>query len=168
MKQSSRAKRMSRHYKRSKKTPGFNLVALMDIFTILVFFLLVNSTEVQKLPNSKDIRLPTSTMNLRPEDSVIITVTKEAIMVEGQQVATLEDIRKNTSPDIPPLAEAIKAELAKKQVIIDGKKKVPEVTVMSDRDTPYNVLHRIMQSFSSADVQKISLAVVQKAPEVEQ
>ncbi len=168
MKQSSRAKRMSRHYSRSKKTPGFNLVALMDIFTILVFFLLVNSTEVQKLPNNKAVKLPESTMNLRPEDSVIITVTKEAILVEGKQVATLEDIRRTTSIDIPSLAEAIRSELGKKQVIIDGKKKLPEVTVMSDKDTPYNILHRIMQSFSSADVQKISLAVVQKAPEVEQ
>ncbi len=167
MKQSSRAKRMSRHYARSKKTPGFNLVALMDIFTILVFFLLVNSTEVQKLPDNQDVKLPESTVNLRPEDSVVITITKNALLVEGKQVATLADISKTSTAGIPSLEEAIKAELGKKQVIVDGKRKVPEVTVMSDRETPYNILHRIMQSFSTADVERISLAVIQKAPEVE-
>ncbi len=36
MKQSRRAKRMERHHKRGKGTPAFNLVSLMDIFTILV------------------------------------------------------------------------------------------------------------------------------------
>ena len=40
---------------------SINLVSMMDIFTILVFFLLVNSSDVEVLPNAKEIVLPTST-----------------------------------------------------------------------------------------------------------
>ncbi|HBX40956.1 MAG TPA: biopolymer transporter ExbD, partial [Marinobacter adhaerens] len=41
MKTSRKAKRIRRHYGRMKKSGGLNLVSLMDIFTILVFFLMV-------------------------------------------------------------------------------------------------------------------------------
>ena len=57
MVKSRRAKRMGRHHIRNKATAALNLVSLMDIFTILVFFLLVNSSEVEVLPNDKDIQL---------------------------------------------------------------------------------------------------------------
>jgi len=51
---------MDRHHKRHKRNVALNLVSLMDIFTILVFFLLVNSSEVQTLPNARDLELPES------------------------------------------------------------------------------------------------------------
>jgi len=48
MQKSHRAARMDRRHKRGKKAGvALNLVSLMDIFTILVFFLLVNSTNVE-------------------------------------------------------------------------------------------------------------------------
>ena len=55
-----RAARMDRHHKRHKQGVSLNLVSLMDIFTILVFFLLVNSSDVEVLPNAKDVQLPES------------------------------------------------------------------------------------------------------------
>ena len=60
MVKSARAKRMEKHHKRHGKNVGLNLVSLMDIFTILVFFLLVNSSDVETLPNAKDLQLPES------------------------------------------------------------------------------------------------------------
>ena len=61
MKFMGRAARMERHHKRHKGGAGINLVSMMDIFTILVFFLLVNSSEVEVLPNAKEFVLPDST-----------------------------------------------------------------------------------------------------------
>ena len=60
MAKSARAKRMAKHHRRNKGKGTLNLVSLMDIFTILVFFLLVNSSDVQTLPNAKDLQLPES------------------------------------------------------------------------------------------------------------
>ena len=56
---SSRAKRMDKHHHR-KQVVSLQLVSLMDIFTILVFFLLINSTDVEVLPNAKDLQMPES------------------------------------------------------------------------------------------------------------
>jgi hypothetical protein len=60
MVKSARAKRMDKHHLRNKRTVGLNLVSLMDIFTILVFFLLVNSSDVETLPNTKELQLTES------------------------------------------------------------------------------------------------------------
>ena len=68
MNTSRRAKRMERNHKRNKQS-SLNLVSLMDIFTILVFFLLVSSSNVQQLPNSKDISLPTSVADKAPKET---------------------------------------------------------------------------------------------------
>lgn len=56
MKQSLRAKRMAKHHRRLNQAPKMNLVSLMDIFTILVFFLLVNSSDVEVLQTDKSIK----------------------------------------------------------------------------------------------------------------
>ena len=65
-----RAARMERHHKRHQRNVTLNLVSLMDIFTILVFFLLVNSGDVQTLPNAKDMALPESVAEQRARERV--------------------------------------------------------------------------------------------------
>ena len=51
---------MERHHARHKAGGGLNLVSLMDIFTILVFFLLVHSGDADVLQSSTDVELPES------------------------------------------------------------------------------------------------------------
>ena len=67
-----RLKRMERQHARNKKVP-FNVVSLMDIFTILVFFLLVNTNEITPLPNPKGIEMPESISEVSPKESVVIS-----------------------------------------------------------------------------------------------
>ena len=76
-----RAARMERHHQRHQRNVTLNLVALMDIFTILVFFLLVNSGEVQTLPNAKDLSLPESVAEQRARESVVVVVTEQDLLV---------------------------------------------------------------------------------------
>ena len=85
MEMSRRARRMERHHQQRKR-PGINLVSLMDIFTILVFFLLVSSSNVQQLPNKKDIRLPTYVASKAPQETLVIFVTREKILLTIREV----------------------------------------------------------------------------------
>ena len=62
MRYMGRAARMARHHKRHKGEAGINLVSMIDMLTVLVFFLLVYSTEdVEVLPSPKEVQLPEST-----------------------------------------------------------------------------------------------------------
>ena len=92
MQMSQRAKRMERRNAKGKKSVALNLVSLMDIFTILVFFLLVNSGQVETLPNAKDIKLPESIAEQKTRETVVITVTGDDILVQGKAVASVSAV----------------------------------------------------------------------------
>ena len=162
MKQSRRAKRMERHHKRNKSTPAFNLVSLMDIFTILVFFLLVNTGEGEVLPSTKSIDLPESIAEQKPRENVVVMVTDRDILVQGTRVASLDGLDAR-SPRIEGLKQALEQQSQRRLLVDrDGKAVPPEVTIMGSKEIPYQLLKKVMLSCTDAGYGKISLAVLQK------
>ncbi len=163
MKMSRRAKRMERHHKRSKSTPGFNLVSLMDIFTILVFFLLVNTGEGEVLPSTKDVPLPESISELKPRVNIVVMVTGSDILVQGNRVAHISDIPNNGKLTIVALKTALEVQNQRRLIKTSGHKAPPpEVTIMGNKAIPYKLLKKVMATCTEAGFGKISLAVLQK------
>ncbi len=164
MVKSSRAKRMDKHHRRNKGAGGLNLVSLMDIFTILVFFLLVNSSDVEVLPNAKEIQLPESIAEQKAKETVVILIGDEDIIVQGTPVVKVADVMAAKGNDIPQLREALKSQndrvlRREAQEDIAGR----EVTIMGDKDIPYRLLKKVMATCSQSEYGQISLAVLQKS-----
>ena len=164
MVKSSRAKRMERRHDRGKKGLALNLVSLMDIFTILVFFLLVNSSDVEVLPNAKEVQLPESIAEKKAQESVVILISEEFIIVQGTPVASVKQALSRQGNDIPELRQALLSQndrvLRKEaQEDIAGR----EVTIMGDKDVPYRLLKKVMATCTESDYGKISLAVLQRS-----
>ena len=163
---SQRAKRMDRRHQRAKRVVSLNLVSLMDIFTILVFFLLVNSSNVEVLPNTKDIQLPESVAEEKARETVVIMISDEDIIVQGRPVAKVADVMARRGNDIPELRQALKSQndrvmRRETQDDIAGR----EVTIMGDKDIPYRLLKKVMATCAASDYGQISLAVLQKSSE---
>jgi biopolymer transport protein ExbD len=153
---------MDQHHKRNKATASLNLVSLMDIFTILVFFLLVNSSDVEVLPNNKDIQLPESIAEDKARETVVIIVSNEDIIVQGSPVAKVRDVMTRSGNDIPELRQALMSQndrvlRREAQDDIAGR----EVTIMGDRDIPYRLLKKVMATCTESEYGQISLAVLQ-------
>ncbi len=165
MKMSRRAKRMQRHHKRHKGIPGFNMVSLMDIFTILVFFLLANSGEGEVLPSARDVDLPESIAEEKPRPNVVVMVTEHDILVQGKRVALIADLKTDTTLQIDALKIALELQ-QQRRLLADKttKQPAPEVTIMGSKDIPYQLLKKVMASITEAGYGKISLAVMQKTP----
>ncbi len=164
MVKSGRAKRMEKHHKRNKGAGQLNLVSLMDIFTILVFFLLVNSSDVQTLPNAKELQLPESIAEEKPKETVVIMIGETDLIVQGRPVAKVADIMATIGNDIPELREALLSQndrvlRREAQDDIAGR----EVTIMGDKDIPYRLLKKVMATCTESDYGQISLAVLQKS-----
>ncbi len=159
MKMSRRAQRMERTYRRHKGSTQLNLVSLMDIFTILVFFLLVNASEIEVLPSTKSIKLPESIAEQRPRETVTVMVTGEAILVMGRKVADVDTVLASDTAHVPALQERLE-QLARNRRPGAGDR--PEVNIMADRKTPYRLLRKIMLSCTRAQYGQVSLAVLQK------
>lgn len=164
MRKSQRATRMEKRRERGARGAALNLVSLMDIFTILVFFLLVNSSDVEVLPNAKDIQLPESIAEEKAKESVVILIGDDDIIVQGVPVVRVAEVMNRKGNDIPELRQALLAQndrvLRKEaQDDIAGR----EVTIMGDRDIPYRLLKKVMATCTRSDYGKISLAVLQKS-----
>ena len=162
MKKSIRAARMQRHHKRFGSAT-LSLVSLMDIFTILVFFLLFNSSGVHQLPSSKTIKLPESIAQELPRDNLIIMVSATDIIVQGIKVANVADVVKSDEFTISNLKLTLlqHAEQMWDQEQVKSDDGI-DITILADKDVPYSLLKRIMQTLSETPFKKISLAVSKK------
>jgi biopolymer transport protein ExbD len=165
MKFMGRAARMERHHKRHNGRAAINLVSMMDIFTILVFFLLVNSSEVEVLPNAKDIVLPDSIAEEKARESVVVLLTDTQVLVQGRPVAELAAIDASSAVIIPELKAALEAQAGRAILAAEGDEAIAdrEVTIMGDREIPYSLLKKVMATCTAADYGRLSLAVLQKA-----
>jgi len=163
MKTSRRARRMERHHKRKKGAIAFNMVSLMDIFTILVFFLLVSSSDVEELQNNKNIRLPESTAEKKPKETIVIMVNNEDIIIKGRKVASVPAIAQDPNLTITALTQELEYHANKSKIANPGKPFVGEVTIMGDRKIPYTLLKKIMVTCAKAEYTKLSLAVNQSS-----
>ncbi len=164
MHKSKRAKRMEVRHKRHKAAGALNLVSLMDIFTILVFFLLVNSSEVEVLPNAKDIQLPESIAEQKAKESVVILIGEEDIIVQGTPIVKVSDVMRRRGNDIPELRQALLSQndrVLRKEAQDDIASR--EVTIMGDKDIPYRLLKKVMATCMESEYGRISLAVLQKS-----
>ena len=164
MKQSRRARRMQRNHIRHKRAPAFNLVSLMDIFTILVFFLLVNSSDGEVLPSTRSVELPESIAEQKPRQNVVVMVTQRDILVQGNAVARVSSVTSSDVLVIDSLRLALEAQNQRR--ILQGNPDsaaAPEVTIMGSKEIPYTLLKKVMATCTEAGYGKISLAVMQKA-----
>ncbi len=155
---------MARNHKKGSGSGGLSLVSLMDVFTILVFFLLVNSSSSDVMEPPKNIKLPDSSVEAKPRETVIVMITPEQVLVQGEPVISTQEVIDSKAPII----EQVKARLIlqQKKVIGISTKVVAEskeVTVLAHRTVPFHLMKKVMASCASAGYGKISLAVIQKA-----
>ena len=161
--------RIKKHRQRKHQDSHMALVPFIDMLTMLVVFLLLHSSDVEILPNTKNITIPQSIADLKPHETVVIMVTKEDLLVNGRSVGKVAEVASmpNDKMIIPLLLDALKAQadVILRQTSEDAVKD-REVTIMGDKDTPFAVLKRVMATATSADYGKVSLAVIQREREV--
>ena len=84
--------RRAEHKGRNKTMVDMNLVSLIDVFTILIFFLLSNSGGVETLPSPKAVHLPESVADKAPRETVIVVVSGTEILVGGRRIASVAEV----------------------------------------------------------------------------
>lgn len=162
MKMSRRAKRMQRNHKRNAKKTALNLTALMDIFTILVFFLMLNQNDSEVL-NNDEVQLPKSIAANELKETVRVLVTKTEILVQGRPIMKTEALLASKAEVIPELKKELDYLASRSPLPAALRSEGRLITIMGDKDTPYSVLKRIMDTCAKAEYNNISLAVNQKA-----
>ncbi len=159
MRMTRQRQRMERRARATGPITNINIVSLLDIFTILLLFLLVQSGDpTEDLPVLANLKLPYSDAKTSPTRTLVVSVVAGDIQVEGVTVAQVAEL--SDSNLIVPLASALKARLqdaagqAGKDQKFSGR-----VTVMADRDVPFSVLKKVLFTCSTRHFRKVSLVV---------
>ncbi len=156
---SIRLKRRKRH----RGASHFALVPFIDMMTILVVFLLAHTAEVDILPNTKNISIPQSLSERKPNAAIVVMVTTDSVYVDGKLVGSIAEIVANSGNVFEPLKAAL---VAQNELALGGAQRTEiakrEVTIMGDKSTPYSVLKKIMLTCSDAEYGKVSFAVVER------
>lgn len=159
MNKSHRQKRSGRHHKNSKAA-SLNLVSLMDIFTILVFFLLINSGDVEVLQRDDTLELPSSVSEKTPEETLLLMVNQESIILDGRLLAQLDSLELTDDNQLVALSEELAYRASRKAQLTDREEEFGlSITIMGDKDTPYNLLKILIKTCTTKNYRDIALAV---------
>jgi len=152
MRDSKRMKRMGRS---KRKIAGLNLTPLMDVFTILVFFLLFHSSGGDVLQTPKQITL---------RETVVIMVSPEVVLVQGEAVISTPELLDDRVGEVHQVTERLR-QLERNIIGISTRTvaESKEITILADKTIPFKVLKKIMSTCTDSGYGRISLAVVQKA-----
>ncbi len=157
-----RQKRAERR-NRNQTMVDMNLVSLIDVFTILIFFLLSNSGGVESLPSPKAVLLPESVAEISPRETIVIIVSASEILVDGRKVASVADVLAMDGDLIAPLqAELELLQSSRKVIRKENEALSKRLTIMGDKEIPYRLLRKIMVTSARANFSDVSFAVRQR------
>ena len=158
------SRRMRRMRRNRKKATVLNPTSLMDVFTILVFFLLFHSGSGDILESPREIKLPDSVVETKPRETVVIMVSPEVVLVQGKVVINTPKLLESDHQMINEVKERLK-QLERNIIGISTKTvaKSKEITLLADKAIPFKVLKKIMTTCTASGYRKISLAVIQKS-----
>jgi biopolymer transport protein ExbD len=139
-----------------------NLVALIDIFTILIFFLM-SSTGIEVLSSARAVKLPESTAEKTPRETVVITVSATDIVIDGRKVASVSEVLASDGDLIAPLKAELDLMASRQTIRKENEAQAKAVTIMGDKATPYRLLRKVMYTAARANFADVAFAVTQKA-----
>jgi biopolymer transport protein ExbD len=139
-----------------------NLVSLIDVFTILIFFLLSSASGVELLASPKAVKLPISTAEKAPVETIVVAISETDILVDNRVVMSIGDAMAAQGDMLPNLKAELDV-LASRQVIrADNEKQSRSLTIMGDKDIPYKLLRKVMYTSARANFSDLSFAVRRK------
>jgi biopolymer transport protein ExbD len=149
--------------RRKHEDVELNLIPMIDIMSVMVAFLLIYSTEVEVVQNAKGVEVPISTAEAKPAETVVVTITQDMLLVQGEVIATMDQIRDPKAALIEPLREYLSRPLTTRSgAAQEAALAHREITVLADRSLPYEVIRKVMTTCTAAAYDKLSLAVLEK------
>lgn len=148
---------------------GLNLTAMMDIFTILLVYLIkVYADSPESITLNDDLRPPSSSVPTNMVPSVSILISKSSILVDQKLALRILPGGQVDTPDpqsaYAPLAKALTSRVSDIKYIGDngGSAFNGDIMIIADQDTPYDLISNVLYHAGKAEFTTYRL-VVQKS-----
>ena len=154
--------RRTAHAKRGGAGVDMNLVSLIDVFTILIFFLLVQMGPAEILSTNKAVKLPASTSDKAPRETLVLVVTTDEVLVDGRRVLSVADVAASREDMIAPLKAELDLQAQRVAVKAENKTATNPITILADKTVPYSILKRVMVTCAGSNFGDVSFGLRQK------
>ncbi len=153
-----------KHRKIKSVAGTLNLTSLIDIFIIILLFLLKNySVESGILIPNPKLKLPVSTSRENPIMTLTMQISSDNIILNGENVAKVNEVLKAKDFVIKPLLEALHNNTKKTEFIAKNNPNIKftgDVLIQGDKRIPFVLLEKVMFTCGQAGYGNISLAAI--------
>jgi len=153
--------------RRREPTFTLRLTSMIDVFTILLVFLLKSySADGQIMTVSKELSLPISTSIKSPETSSIIMITEKMILVDGRPLMSVKDAIESKNLRLENLYKDLRAKRLMAESVSQLDEKMAfrgDITIQGDSKIPFEVLKRVMYTCGQVGYNNMLLAVTSTA-----
>jgi len=144
-------------YRHHIEPPRLNLTAMVDVFTVLLIFLLKSyAAEGGLLASTPDLQLPQSTSSLKPDSTLTLVITTDLIFVQDQRVMKTQEVLQSRELYIPQVGQALEENSMRLGV---ERNHGGRLTILGDRRIPFRLLKSILFTANEAGFSDLSLAV---------
>ena len=165
MKSSHKIRRIERQYLQGSRTVPINIVSMIDIFAILVFYLLVSIAAVEMRPNPDNLQLPKSSSSDRPREATQLMVTQKEIMLNNVFVMNTADALAANVDVLPELENQLEQKVELLPDARTNQMTRGDINILADKQIPYSLLKKVMTTSGKARFSRTSLAVTQRRGE---
>lgn len=162
---------MGKGHKKVPRSSDLNITSMMDMFTIILVFLLKSfSAEGSILTNADNLVLPNSASKKKPQEvNLQVAVANDMIMVDNLPIVPTDDVRKIPADDPDPAAnklkEKLKACMAQEEEMVkvgalnavQGK-----IIVQVDKNIDFDVLFKVMNTCGMVGYNNMNFAVMER------
>ncbi len=160
---------LGKRKKQSSKfvTPKLQITAMMDMFTIVLIFLLFSFSDKPETMNlDKELDLPQSTAKMDYNETIKMVLSKENLKLNDTVVAKLENgrvkgLRKDRLKDSDLYRKLSFYREQMDRVLEDGKKG-DHILFFCDRNIPFKTINSIMKTAVMAGFPDFQFAVLKK------
>lgn len=149
--------------RRGEGPVNLSLTSLMDIFTIILIFLLMSySSEGEIMTSDPRLKLPVSTSSQSPKLKLSVQLTTDEIIVDGIKVTTVQEAMSGEDYLIKPVLAALEKNTERMKFIAKSNvalKFTGDIVIMGDVHIPFSLIERVMYTCGQAGYGNISLAV---------
>jgi biopolymer transport protein ExbD len=156
--------------RRAKEEPviaRLQLTSLIDIFTVLLLFLLkglvVGGSVVSPFPG---VSLPPSSSTAAFKESPVVVVSKAQVVVDGESVCPTDEVVQSNELKVVALEQALAAVRQKSETLAQhagsSRKFEGKLILQADETIPFHVLQKVMYTSQTVGFYDITLAVLQK------
>jgi biopolymer transport protein ExbD len=153
--------------KKSERPPALMLTSMMDMFTIILLFLIFSFSEnPEKLLLDKELELPKSTSEAQYAKAIKIVLSKKDLRLNDELITTVRGLEttgiSNDNPEDSALFRRLRSYRAETEAKGVKQAEAPHILFLCDKTHSFRTINRVIKTAGLAGYPNFQFAVLEE------